>query len=124
MKARAICDASTDLERRFVDQQHQLRAKVFSDRLDWDVCVREGRERDQYDDLDPSYIVDLSDAQEVAGCARLLPASGPTMLEEAFRSSWPAVLSMLTTEWSKAPASASTRHCRRAGEAETFITRR
>lgn len=41
-------------------------------------------ERDQYDDLRPTYILAISAGNKVAGCARLLPASGPTMLERTF----------------------------------------
>ncbi|MBW6425749.1 GNAT family N-acetyltransferase [Rhizobium sp. XQZ8] len=63
---------------------YQLRARIFQDRLNWRVSVIGGRERDRYDDLDPNYIVVLGNADDVIGAARLLPAQGPTMLEETF----------------------------------------
>ncbi|MDA9537294.1 autoinducer synthesis protein [Bradyrhizobium sp. CCBAU 21362] len=67
-----------------VDEMHQLRARVFADRLGWQVKIEYGRERDEYDALDPTYILALTDLGEVAGCARLLPTSGPTMLSQTF----------------------------------------
>ncbi|MET4236357.1 N-acyl-L-homoserine lactone synthetase [Bradyrhizobium sp. i1.4.4] len=55
-----------------VDETHQLRARVFAGRLGSRVKIREG---DEYDALDPTYIlVALTDSGAVAGCARLLPA--------------------------------------------------
>ncbi len=65
-------------------QMHRLRAIVFRDRLEWDVTVTHGGERDQYDDLNPTYILAISGSNKVVGCARLLPAVGPTMLEQTF----------------------------------------
>lgn len=68
----------------YLNQMHRLRAAVFGGRLEWDVTVTEQGERDQYDDLRPTYILAISADQKVVGCARLLPASGPTMLEQTF----------------------------------------
>jgi len=65
-------------------QMHRLRAIVFRDRLEWDVTITHGGERDQYDDLNPTYILAISGANKVVGCARLLPAVGPTVLERTF----------------------------------------
>ncbi|WP_223565092.1 acyl-homoserine-lactone synthase [Agrobacterium tumefaciens] len=65
-------------------QMHKLRANVFGGRLEWDVTIADGGERDQYDDLNPTYILAISGGKRVVGCARLLPAVGPTMLERTF----------------------------------------
>lgn len=65
-------------------QVHQLRANVFGGRLEWDVTITDGGERDQYDDLNPTYILTTFGGNKVVGCARLLPAVGPTMLERTF----------------------------------------
>lgn len=65
-------------------QMYRLRADVFGGRLEWDVTVTDGGERDQYDDLNPTYILAVSVGNKVVGCARLLPAVGPTMLELTF----------------------------------------
>ncbi|MCY1667434.1 acyl-homoserine-lactone synthase [Rhizobium sp. SL86] len=68
----------------YLNQMHRLRAAVFGGRLEWDVSITEQGERDQYDDLRPTYILAISTDQKVVGCARLLPVSGPTMLEQTF----------------------------------------
>lgn len=68
----------------YLNQMHQLRAAVFGDRLEWEITFTEQGERDQYDDLRPTYILAISAEQKVVGCARLLPAFGPTMLEQTF----------------------------------------
>ncbi|NRP90465.1 acyl homoserine lactone synthase [Rhizobium mongolense subsp. loessense] len=65
-------------------QMFRLRADVFGARLEWDVTVADGGERDQYDDLNPTYMLAVSGGNKVVGCARLLPAVGPTMLELTF----------------------------------------
>ncbi len=65
-------------------QMHGLRAEVFGGRLEWDVAITDGNERDQYDDLNPTYILAVSGGNKVVGCTRLLPAIGPTMLELTF----------------------------------------
>ena len=38
-----------------MDQMFQMRARVFHDRLRWNVRVVDGRERDKYDDESPVY---------------------------------------------------------------------
>ncbi|MBB6510926.1 acyl homoserine lactone synthase [Rhizobium soli] len=70
--------------RDFLRQMHRLRATVFGGRLAWDVSITAGEERDQYDDCKPTYLLAIADGGKVAGCVRLLPASGPTMLEQTF----------------------------------------
>ncbi|MDJ1637416.1 acyl-homoserine-lactone synthase (plasmid) [Agrobacterium tumefaciens] len=70
--------------RSFLKQMHRLRATVFGGRLEWDVSIIAGEERDQYDNFMPSYLLAITDSGRVAGCVRLLPACGPTMLEQTF----------------------------------------
>lgn len=65
-------------------QMSRLRANVFGGRLEWDVTITEGGERDQYDDLNPTYVLAIFGGNKMVGCARLLPAVGPTMLERTF----------------------------------------
>lgn len=84
MWLRAVRQASSAIDRRLVDEQHQLRARVFAGRLGWCVDVHDGREKDHYDAFDPTYILALTDQGTVAGGARLLPATGPNMLERTF----------------------------------------
>ncbi|MBB6488878.1 acyl-homoserine-lactone synthase TraI [Rhizobium lusitanum] len=65
-------------------QMHRLRAKVFGLRMGWEVSVKNGEERDRYDAFGPSYVLAVNDDHRVIGCARLLPAMGPTMLSDMF----------------------------------------
>ncbi|GEC58139.1 N-acyl-L-homoserine lactone synthetase [Bradyrhizobium japonicum] len=62
---------------------HRLRRRVFKDRLDWDVSVRDGLEIDQYDTFDPTYLLALEKSY-VVGCVRLLPTTGRNMLADTF----------------------------------------
>jgi len=63
---------------------HRLRARVFGGRLGWDVEIQDGVESDRFDQLNPVYILAVAERGLVLGCARLLPATGPTMLSDAF----------------------------------------
>ncbi|RUW15209.1 GNAT family N-acetyltransferase [Mesorhizobium sp. M1A.F.Ca.IN.020.06.1.1] len=84
MRALAIpADAHDDFPD-LIDSMHRLRARIFKGRLGWDVVTRGGRETDEFDALRPTYILAISSASEVVGCARLLPASGPNMIEALF----------------------------------------
>lgn len=68
-----------------LDDMYKLRARVFKDRMGWDVTVRNGREFDLFDDLDPAYLVALDDAYHVVGCNRMLQTTGPHMLADVFQ---------------------------------------
>ncbi|WEJ08462.1 acyl-homoserine-lactone synthase [Sinorhizobium prairiense] len=89
MQVLAISRPRNVREAQLLHSHHELRAKVFSDRLNWDVDVAAGREADAFDDLQPTYILAISTAGRLAGCARLLPATGPTMLADVFPSLLP-----------------------------------
>lgn len=84
MQALAIPAAAYDDFALLVDAMHRLRARVFRGRLAWDVEASNGREVDAFDQLRPTYILAISSASDVVGCARLLPATGPTMLTRTF----------------------------------------
>ncbi|HMN87001.1 MAG TPA: acyl-homoserine-lactone synthase, partial [Bauldia sp.] len=76
--------------RHLVDEMFRLRARVFRDRLGWDVSVRDGMERDRYDDCNPVYIVYADETgREVKGSLRLLPTTGPTLLADTFADTLP-----------------------------------
>lgn len=66
-----------------LDDMHKLRAREFGDRLGWDVAVRDRREADSFDALDPAYLVSLDEAGAVTGCLRLLQTTGAHMLAGA-----------------------------------------
>lgn len=63
---------------------HVLRAKVFRDRMGWEVPVLDGMEIDGYDALEPHYMVIRDDASKVCGCWRMMPTEGPYMLKDTF----------------------------------------
>lgn len=63
------------------------RAEQFKTRLGWDVDVNEyGWERDEYDDLNPLYIIWVDDKGRHGGSMRTLPTVGRTMTNEHFTS--------------------------------------
>lgn len=63
---------------------HVLRAKVFRDRMGWDIPVLAGMEIDGYDALEPHYMVIRNDTDKVCGCWRMMPTDGPYMLKDTF----------------------------------------
>ncbi|GEM_PF-387666 len=67
-----------------LDDMFRLRARVFADRLGWDVEVRDGMERDCFDDLDPAYLIGLDTQGHVISCVRALQTTGPHMLSDVF----------------------------------------
>ncbi|MBB2755538.1 UNVERIFIED_ORG: acyl homoserine lactone synthase [Rhizobium aethiopicum] len=89
MQILAISHPRNIQEAQLLHRHHQLRARVFSGRLGWDVSVVDGQESDDFDALLPTYILAISDAGDVTGCARLLPALGATMVTSIFPSLLP-----------------------------------
>lgn len=69
-----------------LEQVHALRARVFRDRLGWDVTVTNGKEIDLFDSLDPTHIVSMNDKGQVVGAMRLLQTMGPNMLADVFNA--------------------------------------
>ena len=84
MRAVALGKHNAHLHTDLIDQMHKLRARVFYDRLGWTVSIINGKEMDEFDHLEPTYILVVSNDNKVVGCARLLPAMGPTMLRDVF----------------------------------------
>lgn len=62
----------------------RLRARVFKNRLDWDVKVVNGCESDAFDKLNPAHVVSFDEEGRVVGCMRLLQTTGPHMLSDVF----------------------------------------
>jgi acyl homoserine lactone synthase len=68
-----------------MDGMFRNRAETFSERLGWEVVVRNGYERDGFDDANPLYLVSVDpDTEEYWGSLRLLPTTGPNMLRDVF----------------------------------------
>ncbi len=79
----------------FADEMHKFpkladgmfrdRADQFKTRLGWDVYVNEnGEERDQYDDLNPLYVIWEEEDGSHGGSMRVLPTTGRVMVNEVF----------------------------------------
>ena len=66
-----------------LDKMFRLRAKVFNDRLGWEVKVRDNRETDRFDELKPLYVVETDEKRNVLASLRL-PTTGPHMLSDVF----------------------------------------
>ncbi len=67
------------------DTMFRDRADQFKTRLNWAVDVDgNGQERDEYDDLNPLYVIWETPAGSHGGSMRLLPATGPTMVNDHF----------------------------------------
>ena len=61
------------------------RATQFSKRLRWEVTVdQDGGERDEYDTLNPLYVILENSDGEHAGSLRFLPTTGKTMVNDHF----------------------------------------
>lgn len=67
-----------------VEAMHKLRARVFKDRLDWDVSVAGGMEMDRYDAFEATYLLLLTNDRQILGHVRFLPTTGPNMLAHTF----------------------------------------
>lgn len=62
---------------------HRLRCRIFRERLNWKVEVKDGMEIDEFDDLAPVYLLSRN-GPLLQGCVRLLPTTRPTMLGQVF----------------------------------------
>lgn len=89
MQVVAFSTPRTIQEAHLLHIHHQLRARVFSDRLGWEVDVTAGCESDAFDALRATYVFAVAETGQLAGCARLLPTLGPTMVADVFPSLLP-----------------------------------
>jgi acyl homoserine lactone synthase len=60
------------------------RAVVFSERLRWKVSVKDGYERDVFDEANPLHLIAVDDFGNYKASVRLLPTCGPNMLRDVF----------------------------------------
>ncbi|TCS62487.1 acyl-homoserine-lactone synthase [Varunaivibrio sulfuroxidans] len=67
-----------------MDAMFRQRHRVFKERLGWRVVSRDGREKDDYDDLNPIYLLAFDDCGALIGSARILPSTGRYMLKDTF----------------------------------------
>src|SRR5438270_5279176 len=68
-----------------IDAMHRIRALTFADRLGWEVKVVDGWEIDEFDSINPLYLLSIDPRSgAVRGSLRLLPTTGPNMLRDVF----------------------------------------
>lgn len=80
-----------------LDQMFELRKRVFADQLKWDVTIVGGREVDAYDALHPAYLVWCDEEQKsLYGAMRLMPTTGPTLLYDVFRRTFPGSIDLVS----------------------------
>jgi len=80
-----VIDAiNRDQHESILEDMYRLRARVFARRLDWDVEIENGMEIDEFDALDPVYLVGLDESANVVSCIRLLQTTGAHMLADVF----------------------------------------
>lgn len=66
-------------------EMYTARAQVFKTRLRWDVTEENGMEIDKYDKFySPTYFVACNHSGKTTASLRILPTTGPTMLEQEF----------------------------------------
>ena len=88
-----ICINGTDRDqyKDLVQEMYRQRARVFNDRMKWDVVVRDGMEYDEFDEQNPLYLISVDDVSgALRGSLRLLPTTGPNMLRDIFPQLLPA----------------------------------
>jgi len=67
-----------------INKMFRFRAEMFCNRLKWPLELTDGLEKDQYDALNPIYLLSRTARNEIESCARLLPTTGRYMLPEVF----------------------------------------
>lgn len=77
-------DQLTDLPQ-LAETMFRDRAAQFHGRLNWEVTIDEtGAERDDYDDLNPLYVIWQQPDGSHGGSLRFLPTTGDTMINDHF----------------------------------------
>lgn len=62
---------------------YRLRYSMFRERLGWDVHTQDGMEFDEFDHMNPLYLL-AREGNTLHGCWRVLPTTGPNMLRDVF----------------------------------------
>ncbi|MFX1765274.1 acyl-homoserine-lactone synthase [Paraburkholderia sp. A1RI-2L] len=73
-----------EFDNKDINEMYRLRARVFRDRMGWDIPTIAGMEIDGYDALGPHYMLIQDNDGKVRGCWRLMPTEGPNMLRDTF----------------------------------------
>jgi acyl homoserine lactone synthase len=71
-----------------LEQMGHYRREVFINRLGWELNTINGMELDEFDGPDAVYVCSHDDEGNVNGVARLLPTTGPYLMEKVFPQLW------------------------------------
>lgn len=77
-----LCGAEA-LSNSLYEELGRYRHHVFIETLGWKLDTPDGLERDQFDRPDTIHVI-ARNVDEIVGCARLLPTTGPYLLGEVF----------------------------------------
>lgn len=70
------------------EQMGLYRREVFINQLGWELNTTNGMELDEFDGPDAVYVCSQDDEGKVSGVARLLPTTGPYLMEKVFPQLW------------------------------------
>lgn len=70
------------------EQMGHYRREVFINQLGWPLNTVNGMELDEFDGPDAVYVCSHDDQGNVNGVARLLPTTGPYLMEKVFPQLW------------------------------------
>lgn len=90
MKAMQHFSAGTrqKLPPQLFEQMGHYRSEVFINRLGWELNTINGMELDEFDGPDAVYVCSQDEDGNVNGVARLLPTTGPYLMEKVFPQLW------------------------------------
>lgn len=79
-----VCAPAVEIPQPLYDSLAQYRYKVFVERLGWELPSQPGYEQDQFDHAGTVHVVAHGADGGIVGCGRLLPTTGPYLLESVF----------------------------------------
>ena len=79
-----VCNTAEKIPQALYHSLAGYRHQVFVERLGWELPSQPGYEQDQFDRADTVHVVARNASGQIVGCGRLLPTSGPYLLEEVF----------------------------------------
>ena len=79
-----IHSAASPAPRGIVEAMFRLRYRLFVEKFKWQVAHRDGMEIDEFDALPDCAHFIVSDENGIAGSTRLLPSTGPYLVEKFF----------------------------------------
>jgi len=79
-----VCARAHELPTPLYQSLAEYRYEVFVQRLGWELPGEPGCEQDEFDQPDTVHLVARDDDERIVGCGRLLPTTGPYLLESVF----------------------------------------